>query len=113
MNVALKRRLPPVGPFLFPTDCTNRHSIEPLFGQLTGSEPASIPFTFTIQTRLLSSELCHVAFPLSGGTMPCLGFSLMLWKWVMIWNCAPKRSENRVASGRALGFQAVPPVAVG
>jgi hypothetical protein len=37
----------------------------------------------------------------------------MLWKWVIIWNCCPKRSEKRVASGRALGFHAVPPVLVG
>ena len=29
----------------------------------------------------------------------------------MIWNCCPKRSVKRVASGRAVGFQAVPPVA--
>jgi hypothetical protein len=41
----------------------------------------SIPFTFTAQTLLLSSELCHVAFPLSGTEVTSgLGFALMLWK---------------------------------
>ena len=45
--------------------------------------------------------------------MPGFGFSLMLWKCVMIWDFAPERSVNRVASGRAVGFQAVPPVLVG
>jgi hypothetical protein len=113
MKVVLNRRLPPVGPFLFPTDCNKRHGIEPLFGQLAGSEPALIPFALTAHTRLLSRELCHVAFPLRGGTMPGFGLSLMLWKCVMIWNCTPKRSANRVASGRAVGFQAAPPVLVG
>jgi hypothetical protein len=77
------------------------------------SELGLIPFTFTIHTRLLSWELCHVAFPLSGGITFGFGFSLMLWKCVMIWNCCPKKSVNRVASGRAVGFQAVPPVLVG
>jgi hypothetical protein len=110
MNVVSARRLPPVGPVSFPTDCSKRHGIEPLFGQLVGSEPASIPFTLTIHTRLLSRELCHVALPLRGGTMPGFGFSLMLWKWVII---SPNISENRVASGRAVGLQAVPPSLAG
>src|SRR5689334_18379171 len=113
MKVVLNRRLPPVGPLVFPTDCNSRHWIEPVWEQLSMLASGSIPFDFTAQTRLLSSELCQVAFPLSGGTMPGFGPALMLWKCVMIWNCAPSRSVKRVASGRAAGLQAVPPVGVG
>ena len=72
--MVLNRRLPPVEPFLFPTDCNNRHWIEPVFGQLAMSELGSIPFFFTIHTRLLSRELCQVAFPLPGTVTSGLGF---------------------------------------
>src|SRR5713101_2639076 len=113
MKVVSARRLPPVDPFLFPTDCNKRHWIEPVFRQLAMSELGSIPFFFTAHTLLLSKELCHVAFPLRGTVTPALGFSLMLWKCVMICTRCPKKSAKRVASGRAVGFQAVPPVLVG
>jgi hypothetical protein len=57
-------------------EALNRASV----GQLSVLGSGSIPFTFTIHTRLLSSEPCHVAFPLRGTMTPGLGFSLMLWK---------------------------------
>jgi hypothetical protein len=76
--VVFARRLPPVGPFAFPTDSNKRHCIGPVFGQLVASEPASIPFFFTIHTLLLSRELCQVAFPMLETVTPGLGFTLML-----------------------------------
>jgi hypothetical protein len=51
------------------------------------------------RTLLLSKELCQVAFPLSGATMPSLGFSLILAKSVMISSGCPKISVKRAASG--------------
>jgi hypothetical protein len=69
------------------------------------------PGIVAAQTLLLSKELCQVAFPLSGGTMPSLGFSLMRAKWVMISSGCPKMLVKRVASGRAgLTVHDMPPV---
>jgi len=64
MKVVLLRRVPPVGPSSEPTDSSRRQGIDPVFGQLA-SEPAGIEFEFKTcaHTLLLSSELCHVAFP--------------------------------------------------
>src|SRR4051812_10710793 len=114
MKVALARNLPPVGPSWFPIDCRRRQGIAPLFGQLE-CVPASICPVFAAHTLLVSNELCHVTLPLSGTGfgVESLGLALMLVKCVITCTCWPKIFTNKVASGRALGFQAVPPVLVG
>ena len=71
--------------------------MEPLFGQLLRSVPASMCPEAVAHTLLLSKELCQVAFPPKGTVTPGLGFALMLAKWVMIWKFCPRISVNRVA----------------
>ena len=92
------RKLPPVGPGSEPIDSSRRQAIEPVFGQLMGSEPAGIeaafgvpPFRTCAHTLLLSSELCHVALPKGSGLGAApLGFVSGLRKCVMIWKSIPK-----------------------
>jgi len=68
MNEVLVRLLPPVGPRSSPITSSNRHAIEPAFGQLDESEPAGIEPTACAHTLLLSNELCHVALPKGSGS---------------------------------------------
>ena len=99
-KLALASRLPPVGPFWLPMDCDKRQGIAPSFGQLAGSEPASIDPTAFAHTLLVSKELCQVALPPSGTGVGAfaLGFRSILANWVMIWTGCPKRSEKSVSS---------------
>jgi len=73
-KVVLLRILPPVGPRSEPIDSSKRQAIEPVFGQLVGSEPAGIEAGIELgfrktcaHTLLLSRELCHVALPTGNG----------------------------------------------
>ena len=87
MKLVLLSSVPPVGPSFAPTVVSNRQAIEPVFGQLAGSVPAVITFSFlrtAAHTLLLSNELCHVALPKGTGCVGSLGFSSGLRKWVMI-----------------------------
>ena len=103
MKVVLLSSVPPVGPSFAPTVCSNRQAIEPVFGQLVGSEPARImvPLKTAAHTLLLSNELCHVALPKGTGCVGSMGFSFGLRKWVTIWKFSPPRLRKSVASGRA------------
>ena len=99
MKVVLARILPPVGPCCDPIDSGKRQAIEPVFGQLLGSEPAGIEAGIEFgktktcaHTLLLSKELCHVGLPKgSGFGAALLGFVSGLRKWVMIWKSCPKK----------------------
>src|SRR5215472_8410714 len=82
-KVVLNSRRPPVGPFSLPRDCSRRHGIAPLLGQLSRSVPPSIEPIADAHTLLVSKELCQVALPLSGTETPGSGFSLILRKCVM------------------------------
>src|ERR1700758_5589231 len=99
MNVVWLSSLPPVGPSSVPIDCSKTQAIASLLGQLIGSEPPGIAFTFWAQTLLLSKELCQVTLPMGNGlgAFP-LGLVSGLRKCVMICTSCPKNFTKRVAS---------------
>src|SRR5690349_12841888 len=103
MKVVRDSMVPPEGPGCEPTDCSSRHGMEPVLGQV-GSEPAGMLFECSTcaQTLLVSNELCHVALPKGSGLgASSFGFASGLRKCVAIWTSYPKTRWNRVASGRA------------
>src|SRR5262249_18499283 len=102
MKVVLDNIVPPAGPACEPMDCSSRQGMEPAFGQV-GSEPAGMlsECSTCAQTRLVSSELCHVALPKGSGLgAASFGFASGLRKCVAVWRSCPKKRWKRGASGR-------------
>ena len=102
-----------MGPFRFPTDCNNealnRAGIRAARDVGAGVDPVHLyhPHPAAIE-RTLPRRV-----PTLGDRDVRFGVFIDALEVRDDLDCCPKRSAKRVASGRAVGFQAAPPVLVG
>src|SRR5437879_9891366 len=81
------------------SDCCCRLRLGDLCSARTQCKVSSNPLSRSEQTGPSGPGYANLS-RLTGRGTSGLGFALMLWKCVTIWNCCPTKSVERVASGR-------------